>query len=669
MFQTQSANKPFQAQNKKKTTAANPLQTVLNSYNTPQYSVNGQSVQMPTYEDFMNMQPKKASIDDLSDIYGFDYSRDYAVNQANAIKRAKEDGLQGQLRAIDNNVRGQSDSMDRKYYLEGLQNRQSMAETGRNAGISQDQNLRLAMSRQAEMGDIYRDANTREFSVNNELSRLPAEALAYADELYNNRRQQGFNNLQVHNQGVSQDQAAAFGNYMDMWKMLENVKGNDRAYNLEQGSLTGNYISTEAQPLLEDLMKAKSVAENPNSTPEQRQAASATAEDVRNKLASMGYDTSKFSSTTSLDDMRGNMNELNYTMPNQQRLFENGVVEGELTGNYVPQEARGLIESLLNAKQVAENPQSSPQQREQAHATANDSRTKLASMGIDPSSLGAGTSMINALSNAAGLNSTLGKVAQDNEIAFKKGQMTGQYTDPQNTKLLNQLLELKYQAENGHSTPETSQQADMIRQQLAANGVDVSKFGSNVGLSQALKNAQGLGGDTFDKYAYDSDRKDKRYEFDNELKFGYDELKEQGRQFDSGLEYDYYNTDMEKSMFDSELAENSRQFDVDSALKSRGLDIDEMLAMLEEEKLNYGGGELKIDPYATNQYNAQISKFDNLDDALDYVAENADEMAANGADLSKVRSYIEKQFKSEINKRNKEAQNSMGAGDDWLGKP
>ncbi|MBB6672631.1 hypothetical protein [Cohnella nanjingensis] len=117
----------------------------------------------------------------------------------------------------------------------------------------------------------------------------------------------------------------------------------------------------------------------------------------------------------------------------------------------------------------------------------------------------------------------------NNSIA--QGQLTGNYVPQGANEIINQLLNLKTQAEAKGITADQrtglSQQADVLRNQLASLGYNPTQFGSNVTASQASQNVgQGmrtLGGQEMDEnvrqynqnYAYQQARdaiKDKQYQ-------------------------------------------------------------------------------------------------------------------------------------------------------------
>jgi hypothetical protein len=138
---------------------------------------------------------KLATVDDIAKKYGFDYSRDYAKSQAEIIKQQQQDGLNETRQRAENDLRSSVESLDRNYFQQYQDMLQNQATTGINGALAADQALRSGMARQASMGDAYRDYNAQNYEINNSLGRLDAEATAYADQLYNQRRQEAFNNI------------------------------------------------------------------------------------------------------------------------------------------------------------------------------------------------------------------------------------------------------------------------------------------------------------------------------------------------------------------------------------------------------------------------------------------------------------------------------------------
>lgn len=177
----------------------------LNERNKPYASVNPDQY-----------RTQEATIDDIAKKYGFDFSREYANRQAEAEAQAKRNAVEDakrknasnkelNMKGIDNNLMDMADGLDRNYFQKGLQQAQMQTENGLNGGIAADQNLRLAMSRQAEMGGAYRDANLGRMQENQrftnddlrlaeEMGLIDQQALAREDSLFNDRLQLGFDN-------------------------------------------------------------------------------------------------------------------------------------------------------------------------------------------------------------------------------------------------------------------------------------------------------------------------------------------------------------------------------------------------------------------------------------------------------------------------------------------
>ena len=83
--------------------------------------------------------------------------------------------------------------------------------------------------------------------------------------------------------------------------------------------------------------------------------------------------------------------------------------EAAVTGRYLTSEAQNAVQAILNAKQIAENPNTPSEQRKQANADANAARQILVSQGVNIGMMGAGTSYrqsMDALNNLGGAGIT-----------------------------------------------------------------------------------------------------------------------------------------------------------------------------------------------------------------------------------------------------------------------
>lgn len=137
-----------------------------------------------------------ASVGDISKKYGIDYSREYAKRQAEAAAQAKRTGLNNQLAQTDTGVRNASDAIDKTYFQKGLQQAQSNVNGGVNAGLANETNLRLGMSRQAEIADMQREAQTARQGINQQLTDVETARVAQEESMYQERLQQAIAMIQ-----------------------------------------------------------------------------------------------------------------------------------------------------------------------------------------------------------------------------------------------------------------------------------------------------------------------------------------------------------------------------------------------------------------------------------------------------------------------------------------
>lgn len=189
-------------------------QAAVNAYN--QYKA--QAVNKRQAQNFAQVDPNQfktqsATINDIAAKYGFDFSRDYANRQAEAEAQAKRNAVEDakrknqsnkdlNMKQIDNNLMSQAEGLDRNYFQQYQQQAQAQVNGGINGGIAADQDLRMAMARQASMSDSYRDANLGRMQENQrftnddlrlaeELGLVNQQALARGESLYNDRLMQG----------------------------------------------------------------------------------------------------------------------------------------------------------------------------------------------------------------------------------------------------------------------------------------------------------------------------------------------------------------------------------------------------------------------------------------------------------------------------------------------
>lgn len=105
--------------------------------------------------------------------------------------------------------------------------------------------------------------------------------------------------------------------------------------------------------------------------------------------------------------------------------------------------------------------------------------------------------ILGQLQSAQGTYDTRYNNAQD--LALQKGQVTGNYVDPAISSLIGQILQQKQNygsATDAMGRQQASTNADSLRSQLAAMGVDPSLFGANQTLAQAQANMSNAGSPT-----------------------------------------------------------------------------------------------------------------------------------------------------------------------------
>lgn len=203
------SNDPYQSYLNKLQSANKPYQTQVDNEAQARQDYDGSQAKADA------AKWTNATIDDIAAKYGFDFSRDYAKQQAEAeaqalrnanqdAQRRNESNKKTGLASIDSGLMNQAESMDRSYFQQMMQQQQNQVGTGLNAGIASDQDLRLQMNRQAEMGSSHRDANLGRMKINENfnlddlrlaegMGLIDQQSLAREDSLYNDRLMDGFN--------------------------------------------------------------------------------------------------------------------------------------------------------------------------------------------------------------------------------------------------------------------------------------------------------------------------------------------------------------------------------------------------------------------------------------------------------------------------------------------
>lgn len=236
--------------------AKSPLLNVTNRVKT---NTNNLTNQYKKSENTINAKRMmNATIEDIAKKYGFDFSRDYAKTQAEAEAQAKRNAFNGSIREndtifdetmgrIDSGLREGNTAIDNSFFKSYLEQRQSQANRGINAGIVAEQDLRLGMNQQAEMASMFRDANlarnqeanrynNEDIRLQEALALVEQERLAQEDRLFQELRAKAFEMLnQERSMGIQIDS--------NEWKKIQDRIS--REFNL--GNMDMDRISSEAE--------------------------------------------------------------------------------------------------------------------------------------------------------------------------------------------------------------------------------------------------------------------------------------------------------------------------------------------------------------------------------------------------------------------------------------
>lgn len=237
-----SAYKPFSdAENKatnaqsaydqKQSAATDAYNKAFGNFNQQITNANDAYKQGAGYQGYMDSMNQ--TVDSIASKYGFTFNRDAARQQAEAEAQALRDANADSNRKnesanklntskIDSNLMNMAEGLDRSYFQQMLGQQQNQVNGGLNAGIASDQDLRLQMSRQAEMGSAYRDANLGKMS---EQERFTNEQLRLSDALGT-----------INQQALAREQALAKDWEMQMYDVISNDRNfYQGAANMEWG--------------------------------------------------------------------------------------------------------------------------------------------------------------------------------------------------------------------------------------------------------------------------------------------------------------------------------------------------------------------------------------------------------------------------------------------------
>ncbi|MNM07365.1 hypothetical protein D3C81_174070 [compost metagenome] len=193
-------------------------------------------------------------------------------------------------------------------------------------------------------------------------------------------------------------------------------------------------------------------------------------------------------------------NQRNLYQDYNQQDFQNPITESQVTGNYLPAEAKQAIQNLLGLKAQAEAKGITKDARSQLSTEADAIRAQLQSLGIDPSFYGANRTAAQASANNPGIRTLAGQ-AQDQSVknanldaATTVSNTTGRAVSPQTD------WQGLYRQAADPNTPLNSSQGNFNRQQTFNEGqqnwnnqFDQAKFDEDTrryGLDYAIQQQQ-----------------------------------------------------------------------------------------------------------------------------------------------------------------------------------
>lgn len=225
------------------------MATAQGEINSTQKKVDGMYAGYKTSKEYLAAQKLQGmTIQDIAKKYGFDFSRNYANRQAETAAQAQRNVYNGQgrqndaahkvgLQRIGNEYDSAAGSLDKGYFQKFLGTQQGQADRGLNAGIAASQNLQLAMNKQGEVADLWkqRSTNTQEEdlryanqaqTIMEALAQVEKEKAANAENMYQGLLSKGYDILSSDRSSANQWADSAFsrlnsqiGTTMDFSKM------------------------------------------------------------------------------------------------------------------------------------------------------------------------------------------------------------------------------------------------------------------------------------------------------------------------------------------------------------------------------------------------------------------------------------------------------------------
>jgi hypothetical protein len=181
---------------------------------------------------------------------------------------------------ILNDYNSGAKSLDQGYFQNYMNQAQNQVNRGLNGGMVADQNLRLAMNKQNDVGKLWQDRNLASMqedarygnttkTINDALAQIEKEKAANAQKLYQDLMQQAYG-------VISSDRSYGLQLDQNQWGKYQDLFNNDMAtknYNLAKSSAARQAAATQkAQLSAADILKQAMDAVNYDSYKKMNQA-------------------------------------------------------------------------------------------------------------------------------------------------------------------------------------------------------------------------------------------------------------------------------------------------------------------------------------------------------------------------------------------------------------
>lgn len=203
---------------------ATPLETYKNNYNSSAERQN-------------SLKWQNATINDVAKKYGFNFSKDYANQQAesvaqaqrnqyNAAQRTNKSANMQTMKELDSNLKDGIVGTENTFFQNYLAQRQNQANRGINSGMQADQDLRLGMNQQSVLAGLYRDTNNnrakemdrfnnQSLEIQEALALVEQQKLTEAEKLYQEMITRGYGMLGTERSWYNTLDQQRYGQYQD----------------------------------------------------------------------------------------------------------------------------------------------------------------------------------------------------------------------------------------------------------------------------------------------------------------------------------------------------------------------------------------------------------------------------------------------------------------------